>query len=762
MKQVLQQTRTGEIGVNEVPAPKVLPGCVLVRIAASLISAGTERASSEFASKNLLRKAKVRPDLVREVLAKVRRDGLFSTIAAVRGRLDQFGALGYSSAGTVIQVGDGVADLQVGDHVACSGTGYAVHAEFACVPRLLAARVPIESSVTPEEAAFATMGAIAMHGIRNAEARLGDVVAVIGLGLVGQLTVQLLKAAGCRVLGMDLVAQRAELARRMGADAVCVAGDELRDLCLSHSGGNGADAVIITAETPSSDPVNLAADVARDRGVVVAVGTVGMSIDRKVYYAKELDFRVSRSYGPGRYDSTYEQKGRDYPIGYVRWTETRNMEAFVRLLADGKLDLRSLITHRFPIDRAPEAYDVITGRRAESFLGVLVTYPGGAEPSHDLQLVRNVVAARPEQSVRSFAALKVSAADSRFARARKTPQVSIGILGAGAFARTTLLPAMKRIRNVDRIAVCAATGIHARQAACKFGFRYCATDEEHILSDDSVNAVVIATRHHLHAKQVLHALAAGKHVFCEKPLCITEAELAEIVQVYDGLLSKPVLMVGFNRRFAPMAIRMKAFLDGTDEPLVMHYRVNAGSLPRDHWVNDPEQGGGRILGEVCHFVDFLSFLANAAPIEVHTQAVISAQPDAEDNAVISIRFANGSMGTVSYLSNGDRTYSKERLEVFAGGAVAVLTDFRRLELVRHGRKRVIKPHFRQDKGHRAELGAFVSAIRSGSEAPIPFDKIVSTTLATLRAEDSRRCGQPAVVDTADFLASHSSSFRATS
>jgi len=734
MKQLLQHSGTGEIRVMGLPAPKLLPGCVLVRIAASLVSAGTERASSEFASKNVLQKAMARPDLVREVVTKVRRDGLFSAAAAVRGRLDQYTALGYSSAGTVVEVGEGVTDLSVGDHVACSGAGYAVHAEFACVPRLLVAKVPMQYSVTPEEAAFATLGAVAMHGIRTAEARLGDVVAVIGLGLLGQLAVQLLKAAGCRVLGMDIAAARAELALRMGAEAVCTGGEELRDLCFQHSGGNGADAVLITAETPSNSPVNLAGQVARDRGVVVAVGAVGMDIDRKIYYAKELDFRISRSYGPGRYDSAYEQKGRDYPIGYVRWTETRNMEAFIQLLAEEKIDVRSLITHRFPVDRAAGAYDVIAARDTESFLGVVITYPGHAEPSDELHLVRNDMAA-----------------------GRAGQPVSIGVLGAGNFATTTLLPAIKRIRGVSQIAVCAATGAHARQAADRFAFRYCATDEERILSDASVNTVVIATRHHLHAKQVLCALAAGKHVFCEKPLCLSEAELAEIVRVYDSLPSnrRPLLMVGFNRRFSLMAIRMKAFLDEIHEPLAMHYRVNAGSLPRDHWVNDPEQGGGRILGEACHFVDFLSFLAGGPPSEVQTQGVSTLQSCAGDNVIISLRFANGSVGTISYLSNGDRTYSKERLEVFSGGAVLVLEDFRRLELVRHSRRQVIKARFRQGKGHRAALEAFFSAIRTGGEAPIPFEEIVNTTLATLRAVDSRACGQPAIVDTANFIASHS-------
>jgi predicted dehydrogenase/threonine dehydrogenase-like Zn-dependent dehydrogenase len=737
MKQVLQHARTGEIAVTDVPAPKALPGCVLVRIAASLVSAGTERASYEFASKNLLRKASARPDLVREVINKVRRDGIVSAVAAVRSRLDQPSAVGYSSAGTIVAVGEGISDLRVGGRVACAGAGYAVHAEFACVPRLLVAKISNDSGVGFEQAAFTTVGAVALHGIRTADVKLGDTVAVIGLGLLGQLTVQLLKAGGCRVLGMDIVPERADLALRMGADAISVSGDGLRELCLQHSAGHGADAVLITAETASSDPVNLAGEVARDRGVVVAVGTVGLDIQRGLYYGKELDFRISRSYGPGRYDSAYEQKGRDYPIGYVRWTETRNMEAFLQLLSQGKLDLEPLISHRFPIERAQAAYDLITGKVSHPYLGVLITYPQQAEESHQLELIekKTVPVRRGDESTR------------------------VGVLGAGVFALSTLLPALKRVRGLELIGVCAASGSHARHAAEKFGFQYCATDETKILADPDVNTVIIATRHHLHASQVLAAIHAGKHVFCEKPLCLSETELAEILRAYAGQTARAVLMVGFNRRFAPMAVRMKEFLKQSNEPLAMHYRVNAGRIAPDHWTNDPEQGGGRVLGEVCHFMDFLTFLADAQPIEVQTRSLADLGPVSADNVVISIQFADGSHGTISYLTNGDRACSKERVEAFSGGTVAVLEDFRRLELARHGRKQVIRSFFRQDKGHRAELEAFASAIRTGGEPPIPIQDIVAVTLATLRAVESRASGQPVIVDAADFINSMSFSNR---
>ena len=731
MKQVLQQARTGVITVSEVPAPQALPGCLLVRIAASLVSAGTERASSEFARKNILGKAQARPDLVRDVLGKIRRDGLLSAMQAVRSRLDQPTALGYSSAGIVMEVGQGITDIAVGDRVACAGANYAVHAEMACVPRLLVAKLPEGSEVSLEEAAFATVGAVALHGIRTAEVKLGDVVAVIGLGLLGQLTAQMLKLAGCRVLGMDIAPDRVELALRLGADAASSHVSQFLDLCSTHTRGFGVDAVLITAETSSNDPVNLAAQVARDRAIVVAVGTVGMELERQGYYEKELDFRVSRSYGPGRYDAVFEQKGRDYPIGHVRWTETRNMEGFLQFLADGKLDLKSLITHRFPIEQATSAYELISGNTRERSLAVLFTYPESVE----VHSCRNAA----------------SAAIRNTPISEKT--ISIGLIGAGSFASGILLPAMKRVSGIEFVGVCTATGAHAAHAKDKFNFRYSTTDESQIFDDPGINTVAIATRHHLHAQQVLAALSRGKHVFCEKPLCLTEEELLKIVQAHQAASGSPshFLMVGFNRRFAPMALQMKRFLEDVSEPLALHYRVNAGSVPPDHWVRDPEIGGGRVLGEVCHFVDFLSFLSESLPVEVQARPLISAQPSSDDSVLVSIRFANGSEGSIHYLANGDRAVSKERLEVFGGGAVAVLEDFRRLDLTRFGRTSTLRSRWQQNKGHRGEWEAFAECLRSGKSEPIPFESIVATTLTTLSILKSRSSGQPAMIDTQAFM-----------
>lgn len=729
MKQLLQDARSGELTVAEVPPPQLLPGCLLVRVAASLVSAGTERAASEFASKNLVAKAKARPDLVRDVLSKLRRDGMASTLQAVRSRLDMSQSVGYSSSGIVMAVGDGVTDIEAGDRVACAGAGYAVHAEIACVPRLLAAKFSEASDISFEEAAFGTVGAICLHGVRTAEVALGDTVAVIGLGLLGQITVQLLKAAGCRVFGMDLVRQRADLAIQSGADAACSSAQEFRDLCFQRTGGTGVDSVLITAETPSSEPVNLAAELARDRAIVVAVGTVGMEIERKLYYGKELDFRVSRSYGPGRYDVAYEQKGRDYPVGYVRWTEARNMGAFLQLISEKKLSLQSLITHRFQIDDASRAYDLITGRTAEQFLGVLLTYPDAGSNS------------------------KLPGKISLSSGASVIGSVGVGILGAGNFAQTTLLPALKTLSNVSFVGVCNATGPRSRNIADKFRFQYCTDSQHDILHDKNVHAVVIATRHHLHATQVEAATSAGKAVFCEKPLCLSEDELAAIVRARASQTSSQLLMVGFNRRFAPMATELKNFISKVSEPLAIQYRVNAGYIPPDHWVNDAEQGGGRLLGEVCHFVDFVCFLAGACPVEVHCRSLGNPGQYSGDNVIASLKFANGTLGTITYLANGDKSASKERVEVFGGGSVAILEDFRYLELVRHGRRQVTRARWRQDKGHQLEMRAFINAVRGLPSAPISFEQIVGSTLATLRLQNSCQTGEPQAVALSEFVAS---------
>ncbi len=708
MKQVLQNLKTGETVVAEVPTPQPRPGTVLVRTAASLVSAGTERMVVDFARKSLIGKARSRPDLVRQVLDKARREGLLTTAEAALNRLDQPMPLGYSSAGTVVALGEGVTGFQVGDRVACAGGGYAVHAEYAVVPVNLLARLP--DGLDFEQAAFVTLGAIALHGFRLADVQVGARVAVIGLGLLGLLSVGLAQAAGCEVLGIDLAPDRVALAQHLGAQAVTRDGAEAATRAFSR--GLGVDAVLICADTSSNDPVELAGEIARDRARVVAVGAVGMTIPRKTYYEKELDLVVSRSYGPGRYDPNYEEGGQDYPIGYVRWTEGRNLQAVVDLMAAGRLDVRPLITHRFPIERAPEAYRLIRGETGEPFLAVLLTYP---------HLEARPLATR----------LTVSTAAEAAGICR------LGVLGAGNFATAVMLPAVRRIPDVRLEGIVSASGVSAAHAARKFGFRYAASDPQEVLGDDRINTVAVLTRHHLHAAQTVAALRAGKHVFCEKPLALT---LTGLTEVEAALAEHPdrLLMVGFNRRFAPLAQRLHAFLADRSEPLVAHYRVNAGYIPLTHWLHDPQQGGGRIIGEGVHFIDFLTFLVGAPPVDGIARALPDGGRYRQDNVVLTFTFPDGSLGTVTYLANGDKSFPKERVEVFCGGRVAVLDDFRTLELVRDGRREVVRSRLRQDKGHRAAWEAFIRAIADGGEPPIPYDQIFGVHRAAFAVVEGMR------------------------
>lgn len=720
MKAVIQSYRGGKPAVTDVPPPALQPGGLLVRNAVSLVSAGTERLMVDLAQKSLLGKAWARPDLARKVFEKFRRDGLAATLDTVRTRLDVPIPLGYSSAGTVMTVGAGVQGFKPGDRVACAGAGYANHAEVIFVPQHLAAPVP--SEVDFETAAFSTVGAIALQGLRLAKVELGETVAVIGLGLVGLLAAQLARAAGCRVVGMDMDPGRCRLARALGLEAAVTAADDLTAACLERSAGHGADKVIVAAATPSSQPVELAGNIARPQGTVVVVGAVGLEIPRQPYYTKELVFRISCSYGPGRYDPEYEEKGRDYPIGHVRWTENRNLRAFVQQLHSGGVEVHPLVTHRFPIAEAEKAYQLLTGEEAEPSLGILLTYP---QEATEESLTRTVSLPSPPRQPSPPA-----------------DRVRLGVLGAGQFASGVLLPVIANLPRVELVGLCNATGIKAQHVARRFGFRFATTDSEEILGHPGVDTVLIATRHHLHAPQVLAALDAGKHVFVEKPLCLTTQELDQITSTYAALEEKPepppLLMMGFNRRFAPMARQLLDFLRPLEEPKVMHYRINAGFLPADHWTQDPEQGGGRILGEVCHFVDFLSFLAGALPQTVEAHALPNGGRYRDDNVVVTLTFPDGSLGTVIYVANGDSTVGKERCEVFCGGAVAVLDNFRRLELVRGGRKRVETARWTQDKGHSAQLRAFFDAVRKHQEAPIPIAEILGVTRTTLTISQKLR------------------------
>lgn len=737
MKQVIQSFKTGELTVSDVPAPSARSGGVLVRNRASLVSAGTERMIVDFAEKNLLQKARSRPDLVRQTLDKAKREGLLATFDAVQNRLDKPMSLGYSSAGVVLDVGERVSQFQINDRVACAGGGYAVHAEAVWVPKNLVIALPPE--VDFEWAAFTTLGAIALQGIRLSEVRLRDVAAVIGLGLLGQLAVQMLKAAGAVVIGMDIQPARAELARKLGADAFATDADQLAALCEQLSSGHGADVVLITADTKSNQPIELAGHVARDKGIVVAVGSVGMTIPRKIYYEKELDFRISRSYGPGRYDHMYEEEGHDYPYAYVRWTEQRNMQAFVQLLADGKVDVRPLVTHRFSIDDAPKAYEVITGKTSEPFLGVVLNYPDSTDLSRTVTL----------RHVTDAPAAKVGHTNK--VGHTKADHVGLGVLGAGNFATAIMLPALKDVKTINLVGVAAGSGLSARAAADRFGFAYCTTDAREILNDSKINTVAILTRHNLHARQVIEALEAGRHVFVEKPLCINEEELQQIVSVYARLremnpAQSQALMVGFNRRFAPFVVELKRHLEPVAEPLIVNCRVNAGFIPLDHWTQDAAESGGRLIGEGCHFIDLLTFLTGDRARRVTARALPDSGRYSQDNLHVTIEFAGGSIGTVTYVANGDKGFGKEYFEVFGGGLSASLDDYRAL-FIRHGGKSFRQTaRLRQDKGHKAEWQAFAAHITSGGSAPIAFDEIVHSTMITFAARRSLQTGEPVIIE----------------
>lgn len=721
MKQVLQNLRNGTTQVVDVPVPRPQRGQVLVRTAASLVSVGTERMLVEFTEKSLIGKARSRPDLVRQVWEKAWREGLLTTLEAAFQRLEQPMPLGYASSGRILELGEGVDDLHIGQRVACAGGGYAVHAEYAVVPRNLIAVLPDE--VDFESAAFTTLGAIALHGFRLAQAQLGECVAVIGLGLLGVLAAQIARVAGCRVMGIDLDASRVALARTFGVEAVLRSDAEQAG--HSFSRGRGCDAVLICADTSSSDPLELAGALARDRARVIVVGAVGMHVPRKLYYEKELTLINSRSYGPGRYDPEYETQGKDYPLGYVRWTEGRNLEAFVDLLAQRLVDVKALITHRFSIDQAPEAYALITGKRKEPFLGVLFVYEhqGKAEGGIERRLPAR------EGTHRTLEAAQTPSA------------VRLGVLGAGNFAQVVMLPLLRKVPSLELVGIASPSGVSAQVAAKRFGFQYATSDEGQLLHDERVNTIAILTRHHLHARQVVAALEAGKHVFCEKPLALHEEELAQVEEALTYAAGRSILMVGFNRRFAPMAQELKAFLEGRTEPLVAQYRVNAGYLPAQHWTQDAQQGGGRIIGEACHFIDFLTFLVGASPVEVFARGIPDSGRYHQDNLVMTFTFTDGSVGTVSYLANGDRMLPKERLEVFCSGRVAVLDDFRRLELIRQGRRRVLRSAWRQDKGHRGEWLQFVQAIVQGEAAPIPYAQLFAISRAAILAQRALQSGE---------------------
>ena len=709
MNQVLQYLASGATKVTDVPALGCRPGHLLIATRRSLISAGTERMLVEFGQASLLSKARAQPERVSQVLDKVRTDGLLPTIETVRARLDQPLPLGYCNAGVVLDVGEGVTGFSVGDRVASNGP----HAEVVCVPKHLCTRIP--DGVYDDEAAFTVLGAVALQGIRLASPTLGESVAVIGLGLVGLMAVQMLRANGCRVLGIDYSVQRLHLARGFGAQTVDLsAGADPIAAGKAFSQGRGVDAVLITASTESSDPVHQAAQMSRKRGRIVLVGVTGLELSRADFYEKELAFQVSCSYGPGRYDDAYEGRGHDYPLGYVRWTEGRNLGAVLELMAEGKLDVRPLISHRVPLSQAAEAYRLLT--EDGSALGILLTYPEQSlEPQRTVQ-IRQPVASSPAAAV------------------------TAGVIGAGSFSTLVLLPALARTPARLRT-VASAAGVSASHAAAKFGFEQAESDYHAILADPEINTVFIATRHNTHARMVVEALRAGKHVFVEKPLALDCDELAAVRLALDETRGRQ-LLVGYNRRFSALAIKMHQLLGVRSQPISMIYTVNAGAVPADHWIQDPQVGGGRIVGEACHFVDLLRYLVDRPIVGLESRMLGEAPGVSvrQDKMTVLLEFADGSTGAVHYLANGSKRYRKERVEAFSEGRVLVLDNFRALRGYGWPRFRTMRL-WRQEKGHAPEIAAFVERVASGGPPLISWPELEEVALASFSAVE--RASQPA-------------------
>jgi predicted dehydrogenase/threonine dehydrogenase-like Zn-dependent dehydrogenase len=707
MKQVLQNLKDGSTEVAEVPCPRVGAGQLLIRTTRTLVSAGTERMLVDFGKAGFIDKARQQPDKVRMVLDKVRTDGLMPTIEAVRNKLDQPLPMGYCNVGEVVEVGAGVTGFAVGDRVASNGK----HAEMVAVPVNLCAKVP--DTVPDEAAAFTVLGAIALQGIRLVQPTLGETVVVTGLGLIGLVTVQLLKAQGCRVLGLDFDADKLALARRFGAEVVDLkSGADPVAAAMDFSRGRGVDAVIVTASTKSNEPMHQAAQMSRKRGRIVLVGVVGLELSRADFFDKELTFQVSCSYGPGRYDPSYEDKGQDYPVGFVRWTEQRNFEAVLDMLAEGRLDVATLVSHRFDIAQAPDAYAVVGG--SEPSLGIVLKF---AEGGSAVTSTARTVALPPP------AAGSASAASG---------QARVSVVGAGNYAGAVLIPAFKAA-GAQLMRIASAGGASSVHLGRKFGFAEATTDTAALLADPQADAVVVSTRHDTHADYVIRTLAAGKHVFVEKPLALKVADLGRIEEAAKAQPTRCV-MVGFNRRFAPQVVKMKQLLAGAPGAKTLVMTVNAGAIPANHWTQDPAVGGGRLVGEGCHFVDLLRFLTGS-PIESFQVARMDAAT--ADTVSVTLRFADGSLGTVLYLANGSKAFPKERLEVFAAGRVLQLDNFRKL--TGFGWPGFAKMNlWRQDKGQKACAAAFVQAVRRGGPSPIPLDELLEVGRVSIEIEDALR------------------------
>lgn len=704
MKQVLHNLRSGETALVDTPKPICQRGQLIISTCYSLISGGTERSLVEFGQANLIAKAQARPDKVQQVFAKLKTDGLLPTMEAVFSRLDEPLPLGYCNSGTVLEVGEGVTEFSVGDRVVSNGP----HAEIVSVPKNLCAKIP--DSVSDDEAVFTVIASIALQGVRLAEPTLGERVVVLGLGLIGLLTVQLLQANGCKVLGVDFNAEKLALAKDIGAQVVDLSvGEDPIMAGLRFSEGIGVDKVLVTAATDSSDPIRQAAQMSRKRGKIVLVGVTGLDLKREDFYEKELSFQVSCSYGPGRYDSFYEELGHDYPIGFVRWTEQRNFKAILELMKDEKIEVKRLISERIPFDKAPNAYEMLLTDK--SLLGVLLTY-------------RDIKSSEQTIQIKSNGGLENGK--------HKTTTPVIGMIGAGNFSTRVLIPALKKTDAILHT-IASAGGISAVVAGKKFGFVNATTDYETIINNPKINTIFIATRHNLHAEMVEKGLKAGKHIFVEKPLSIDKEGL-ERIKAARKVDQETHLMVGFNRRFSPLSVKMRDLLTTRTQPMTLIYTVNAGAIPAEHWTQDPKIGGGRIIGEGCHFIDLLRFFVGAPIININAQMVGNA-PGIKvrgDKMTILLEFGDGSIGTVHYFSNGSKNFPKERIEVFSEERILTIDNFKVMKGYNwpgFNRMRLA----RQDKGHDFEVSSFIDCVGRGGAALIPWIEIEEVTLAAIAA-----------------------------
>lgn len=713
MQQLTQKLSNGEMTVQEMPAPVLGKGMVLVKNHFSLISAGTEGSTATTARKSLLGKAKERPQQVKQVLEVLAQQGPVQTYRAVTKKLEAYSPLGYSSAGEVIAVGDGVTQFTTGDWVACAGVGFANHAEIIAVPVNLCVKLPENTDL--KAASYNTLGAIALQSIRQADLRLGETCAVIGLGLLGQLTGLMLKASGVNVIGIDVSEPPVKLAQQHFAGLALTRNTPgIENQIAEYTNGLGADAVIIAAATTSTDPINFAGAIARKKGKVVILGAVPTGFERDPYwYKKELELKMSCSYGPGRYDLNYEEKGIDYPAAYVRWTEKRNMEAFQQLLAGGSMDISYLTTHEFPLEDAPKAYNMIVNK-SEPYLGIILKY----NTEKPVQLQNKV----------------------ETGEAKPVSKINIGFIGAGSYAQGNLLPNIPKNNDVVCKGVLTNNGTTSKRVAERFGFEFCTSNEKDILENPDINTLFIATRHDSHAEYVLKGLGSGKHIFVEKPLCLTIDELEQIKNGQQATSNKQQVLVGFNRRFSALSTSLKKQMGSG--PMSMIYRINAGHIPGDTWIQDMEIGGGRIIGEACHFIDYLTWLNGSLPVSVYATAL----PDAgshNDTVNITLNFANGSTGVVAYYANGPKSMPKEYIEVFHNGSSGVINNFKELHVF--GKNKQKKKLLNLDKGQKQMVEQFLQSILEGKSL-IPFEEIVAVTKASFAVLESIKTGQLVKID----------------